>query len=349
LNQQSTTPITNTNPNTFGLGTQSAFNLQPSNVANTSTSFLTSLNKPTTTTSTFNQGGLNLPSNTLYNPNTSTSMQNPSYDPNVNEILNVIQYYLWSLDPTSPYNSYKQMVYNRVPKGHEGQIRQYQDYKPTIFINGVSYAIDQGLWITALNNNPLPNQLIPFQISSPEHLVERIRTTNILEYQVSDTLMSFQQTVNNINNTYDNEMDKEINEIMQKQKRVKELMTSTAVKLDKLAIIIQRADKNFTVENSLISNLNNINKLYLESNGVKERLNLVNMSANNLNFEKDQYDNTDNTDNFTEQRITKNVNVLRDMKKILDSLKDQTRHNFSMVNFIKSDLDYVKKYGKVQK
>ena len=259
------------------------------------------------------------------------------------EIVNVIQNYINSLSPVSNMNTFKTMVYNRVPKGYESNIHNFQNYPHKIKgDDGTDITVDYNLWVKALQNNPVPQIYYPYQISSPSHLVQRIKTTEVLELTALETILNLQNNLNDLNNLYDNEIETEVSGIKKK-------LLYVISKMERLALITGKADRNYSLENSLNNRLNNIKNVFTETNDYTNKIKELSSMTNLMGYEFISTDDKDYLKEFDNNRFEKNVNILRDMKKIIDVTFNNMKQNMAVVNFIKNDIENLKRYGKIPK
>lgn len=264
------------------------------------------------------------------------------------EIINVIQSYISAISTNSPNNIFKNMLYNRVPKGYENVIEQFQRYNQLAKIDDTNQVfVDYNLWFKALHSNPNPSLYYPIQISSPSQLIHRIKTTEILEINAIETIMTLQENLNKLNNIYDNDIENEASAIRHKLTVIKNKQLYVITKMEKLAVITGKADKNFTMENLLIGKLNNLKSVLNDNNEytskIKELAGMTDLIGNYNNNSEDK----DFFKEFDQTRLSKNINILRDMKKIFDVTLSSLKENVLITNFIKNDLDDLKKYGKI--
>lgn len=264
------------------------------------------------------------------------------------EIVNVIQNYLSSLQPESPMNVFKYMLYNKVPAGVDVHI--LQNYKQFIRgEDGKDTLVDNNLWIKAIHNNPSPNTLYPFQISSPNQLVQRTKKTQVLEFHVLETIVNLQNGLNQLNDTYDNEIEKELNEAKRKIELIKAKNLSVISKIERLALSLGRAEKNFQMENTIQTGLSKLQTSLSENSEYMSKIKEVQSRSMLLSFNNQQNEDLDYLKSFEEVRMEKNINVLKEMRSVIEVTMKSLRKNNAIINGIKSDMDCVKKYGKIHK
>jgi len=338
-------------------------NTQSSNIFNkpatTSTSSTFSF-APKTDSNLLQQPGLNFPSSNTgvggfsNYPNTQSNVMGQT-QPNKKEndrweIINVIQSYINALSPATNQNVFKSMLYNRVPKGYEGSIQSFQHYPQKIKgEDGSDIFVDYNQWVKALQNNPSPNIHYPYQVSSPCGLVQRMKTTEVLELSGLETILNLQNNLNDLNNLYDNEIEGEVSGIKKKLKYIKDKQLHIICKMDRLALLSGIAERNYSLENSINSRLNNIKSVMTDTNEYTNKIKELSSMTNLIGEELSSTDDQDYLKDFNNNRFEKSVNILRDMKKIIDVTFKNLKDNISVVNFIKNDLENLQKYGKIPK
>lgn len=355
-------------PNTIGtLGGNTTFNTGLNTGLNTG-GFGTGMGLGTNTMNT----GFNTTNQTGFNTNPMVGIGNMGQMGNVNnidqmnqmpfsqtnkkemdkwEIINVIQNYLYCLSPQSNINSFKYMLYNRVPKGYENQVQNFQTYRPKIQSEDGSgeIMVDYNMWIKSLQNNPNTAQFYPYQLSSPSQLVQRTKTTEILEYSALETIMTIQNTLNHLNTLYDVDIEDEIRSIKKKLQLIKYRQLSVISKMERLALIAGKAEKNFALENLLINKVNNLKSVLTDNSDytvkVKELLSMTSV----MGFDSSVVDDSDYLQDFDGDRLGRNINVLRDMKKIFEVTFNSLKQNTASANFIRNELESLKKFGKLSK
>jgi hypothetical protein len=279
-----------------------------------------------------------------------TNQNNNKKELDKQEILQVIQNYMSCLNPKTNVNAFKYMLYNRVPKGYEQYIQAFQQYKQVEKIeDGTENLVDFNYWMKALQNNPNPNLFYPYQVSSPSQLVQRVKTTEILEFTALETIMNLQNNLNILNNTYDIEIDNEVSTIKNKLQMIKAKQLSVMSKIEKLALITGKAEKKFNLETSISNKLNTLKSVLSENRDYAPKIKELQTMTTLMGFENQQNEEKDYFKDLDKERLEKNVNVLRDMKKIFDVTFSSLKENISVVNFIKNDLDNLQRYGKLPK
>jgi hypothetical protein len=291
----------------------------------------------------FNQPMMNNPITNLMNP------QSQKREIEKTEVFEVIQNYFNSLNPEHPQNAYKKMAYNRVPKGEEGNIALYQQYRQADKgEDGLMHYNDYNLWNQALTSKELQPHYYPFQISSLKQLYSRMTSTDVLLLSTILYTAKLQNYLNELNNTYDNEIEHLLADINRKKDQIKERQFKVMSKLEMFAIKIGKAEVNHQAQTNMLENISklvtfiNTNENYIPKiSSQKHQLDTINFE--NFSPEKDFFND------FNEQRLEKCVNVLRDMKRMIEVNHNNLQVNLEITNGIRNDLEQIKKYGYLNK
>jgi hypothetical protein len=313
-----------------------------------------SFNRPTGTQGGMTGMNMGQPTGFPTNPMTTNTTVGPNPQSNKREIekteiIQIIQNYLNSLNPEHPQNAYKKMVYNRVLKEHEGSIDIYRQYRQLdTGEDGVAHYNDYNLWLQALSSKELLPTFYPFQVSSIHQLYNRMNSTNVLLLSTLVYTGQLQNHLNELNNAYDNQIERLLTDINRKKDIIKEKQFNVMSKLERFAIKINKAEVNHHAQTNMIDNVSklvnfiNTNENYIPKiASQKHQLDTINFE--NFGPEKDFFKD------FNEQRLEKCVNVLRDMKKIIEVQYGDLMENLSVTNGIRGDLEHIKRYGYLPK
>ena len=266
------------------------------------------------------------------------------------EIIDVVQSYLYCLNIQSPLNSFKYMLYNRITDDSAHLIGLMQQPKTHDFTEeGEPFLIDQELWHKALRNNPDPRLFYPSQICSPKALDARAKILEILEYQKLDYLINLRQKINNLSILYDCDIQNVNSNIKNKLNLIKHKQMNVIYKLEKLAILTGKAEKNYALENKLNLKLNDIKYAIVNKDSYVNRLKNLSSMTTLMSFDNSTDVEEDPLKDFTKERFEKNIAVLKNMKKIFDTNFSKLRKSVLDLNSIKSDLDNLKKYDRIIK
>lgn len=266
------------------------------------------------------------------------------------EIIDVVQSYLNCLNIQSPLNSFKYMLYNRVTDDSAHSIGFQQQPKTQDFTEeGEPFLIDQELWHKALRNNPDSRLFYPSLICSPKALDARAKILEILEYQKLDYLINLRQKINNLSVLYDSDIQNINSNIKNKLNLIKHKQMNVIYKLEKLAILTGKAEKNYNLENKLNLKLNEIKHTITNKDSYVGRLKNLSSVTTLMSFDNSTDVEEDPLKDFTKERFEKNIAVLKNMKKIFDGNFSKLRKSVSDLNAIKSDLDNFKKYERINK
>lgn len=266
------------------------------------------------------------------------------------EIIDVVQSYLLSLNIQSPLNSFKYMLYNRITDDSAHLIGFLQQPKTHDFTEeGEQFLIDQELWHKALRNNPDPRLFYPSQICSPKALDARAKILEILEYQKLDYLINLRQKINSLSILYESDIQNHNSNIKNKLNLIKHKQMNVIYKLEKLAILTGKADKNYNLENKLNLKLVDIKHAINNKDSYVNRLKNLSSMTTLMSFDNSTEVEEDPLKDFSKERFEKNITVLKNMKKIFDGNFSKLRKSVADLNAIKSDLDNFKKYERINK
>lgn len=333
INQQQN-PMQGQNPNLFGQATN--INLQ---------------NKPQLQPNIFapSSGQSNTPLAGSFNSLMYTNIHN-KLEADKMEIINVVQSYLNCLNIKSNLNSFKYMLYNRITDDSAHLISLLQQPKNQDFTEeGEPFLIDQELWHKALRNNPNPAIFYPSQICSPKALDARGKILEILEYQKLDYLINLRQKINNLSALYDNDIQNINATIKNKLNLIKHKQMNVINKLEKLAFLTGKAEKDFDMENKLNLKLNSLKYALTNPDSYVNKLSNLSSMTTLMSFDNSNEYEDDPLKDFTKERFEKNMAVLKNMKKIFDLNFVNLRKSISDLETIKSDLDNFRKYDRITK
>lgn len=347
-----------------GFVTTPQFTTTSSNIfPSQSTSFLgqpqpqqQTLVQPSTIQSSSLQQGLNMPSlglNILGLPSYTSNIQpqitnQGKKETDKNEIISVFQNFIWAKDTMSPFNLFKYMLYNRIPVGNEQIITAFQNFVEKCQAeDNTQYLNDYNLWIKALHSNPDPSRFYPTQISSPNHLITRMKTTETFEFSATETVISLQNTLNEINLKYDNEIEGTATLIKNKIHLIKSKYLNVVSKTERLASILGKVEKNYNFEIKIINEINNKKFFINENVDYKPKVDQLISNISSMGLESTIPNDNDFFKDFDSNRFEKNITILAEMKKILEVTLSDLKQGTSLVNFIQADLEKLKKYGKI--
>ena len=266
------------------------------------------------------------------------------------EIIDVVQSYLNCLNKTSRFNSFKYMLYNRVTDDSLNYINFLQQPKYQDFTDeGEPFLIDQELWQKALRNNPDPNLFYPSQICSPKALDSRAKILEILEFQKLEYLMNLKDRLNKLSSLYENEINNINSTIKNKLNLIKHKQMNVVYKIEKLAIILGKAKKDYNIENKINLKLNDLKNLISNKDSYINRLKNLSSLSTLISFDNVYETEEDPLKDYTKERFGKNILVLKNMKKIFDLNFSKLRKCQGDLNYIKNDLDDFNKYGRINK
>ena len=340
---------TTTNTNTGGglFGNTTTTNQGTSLFGNTQ-------NKPTTIfgNSTNNQQSTSLFGTTVFTP---SNQQNPPYsslnaypskrDMDIYEVQLLFQTIANAYNPSSPSNLFKYFLYTKIPYGTDGRV--YNQYAPYVRSeDGTTNCIDYNLWLKATQENKNPQTTFPTQISSPKQFVSRLKMNEVQLLSVLEKIVKMQKNLESLNIKCGNEIDTELHNAREKMKKIKNLLTLVSTKMAKLGIRTGKVDKNVAVEKKIEEKLVHIASFTNEGSEINRKINMLrNASLENTTIEQDE---TNYMKDMNKIRIDRNINVLRQMKQIIDSQFSNLNKNIKIINGIQNDLNQLNRYGKIK-
>jgi hypothetical protein len=118
-------------------------------------------------------------------------------------------------------------------------------------------------------------------------------------------------------------------------------------KMERLAGLVGKSERNYTLENQLIEDLNAKKSFINENPDYKPKVEGLASTISSMGFESTASADGDFFKDFDFTRFEKSVNNLAEMKKILEVTLSDLRQSSAIVNFIHKDVETLKKYGKI--
>jgi len=264
------------------------------------------------------------------------------------EITAIIKNYKDIMDASSPDNKLKHMLYNRLPQMlDKNQASYFLQYQPQMqnFEGKFNY-IDYNMWNEAIQKIPInDNTIYPHQVSSPFQLSERIKTASMLELKSIEDIQSLKERLNVLNNNFEGNMKNNTQKIREKLNIIKKKQVSVISKLEKLVIYKGRGDYNHYLENVINTKLNYANSTL--QNNFHNKVNELKSKAQTFMVDSSRVDD-DFLKNSNQERLSKSVNLLKDMKKIFDITYINLNQNKTCLEFMQDDFEYYNLYGKIK-
>ena len=300
----------------------------------------------TTTTNTNTGGGL-FGNTTTTNQGTSLfgNTQNKPTTIFGNSTNNQQSTSLFGTTVFTPSNLFKYFLYTKIPYGTDGRV--YNQYAPYVRSeDGTTNCIDYNLWLKATQENKNPQTTFPTQISSPKQFVSRLKMNEVQLLSVLEKIVKMQKNLESLNIKCGNEIDTELHNAREKMKKIKNLLTLVSTKMAKLGIRTGKVDKNVAVEKKIEEKLVHIASFTNEGSEINRKINMLrNASLENTTIEQDE---TNYMKDMNKIRIDRNINVLRQMKQIIDSQFSNLNKNIKIINGIQNDLNQLNRYGKIK-
>ena len=357
-NQTQNTPSLfnqNQNQNTTSLFNQNQNNQNKSILGNTNNISLFNNSNQNKTQGSFltnnqnqnNQFNIN---NNLNNQNLNMNMLsqfNPyplKSEMDENQIKNIIQNFLASLDTSNPANVFKNFLYSKTPQNEDP--RFFQNYVPLIQNDdGSINFIDYNLWKKASLQNPNPMKYFPVQISSPKQFLIRLRRTEVNVLYFLEEIIKMQKNLEDMNNKEQKEINKELQLAREKVKKIKNLITLVSTELAQLSLKTGKYQKDLNIEKKIDDKLKSINNKINSDSDIRRKINLL----KNTPFENSPF--TEGEPNYikgmSKGRVERNLSVLKELKGVLDIQFNHLKKNIKIVQGIQNDLNKMNLNGKI--
>ncbi len=309
------------------------------------------------TTTIFGNSNTNNQSTSLFGTTVFTppNQQNQPYstlntypskrDMDIYEVQLLFQTIVNAYNPSSPSNLFKYFLYTKIPYGTDGRV--YNQYSPYVRSeDGTTNCIDYNLWLKATQDNKNPQTTFPTQISSPKQFVSRLKMNEVQLLSVLEEIVKMQKNLESLNIKCGNEIDTELYNAREKMKKIKNLLTIVSTKMAKLGIRTGKVDKNVAIEKKIEEKLVHITSFTNEGSEINRKINMLrNASLENTTIEQDE---SNYMKDMNKIRIDRNINVLRQMKQIIDSQFSNLNKNIKIINGIQNDLNQLSRYGKIK-
>ena len=309
------------------------------------------------TTTIFGKSNTNNQSTSLFGTTVFTppNQQNQPYstlntypskrDMDIYEVQLLFQTIVNAYNPSSPSNLFKYFLYTKIPYGTDGRV--YNQYSPYVRSeDGTTNCIDYNLWLKATQDNKNPQTTFPTEISSPKQVVSRLKMNEVQLLSVLEEIVKMQKNLESLNIKCGNEIDTELYNAREKMKKIKNLLTIVSTKMAKLGIRTGKVDKNVAIEKKIEEKLVHITSFTNEGSEINRKINMLrNASLENTTIEQDE---SNYMKDMNKIRIDRNINVLRQMKQIIDSQFSNLNKNIKIINGIQNDLNQLSRYGKIK-
>ena len=285
------------------------------------------------------------PSNQQNQPYSTLNTYPSKRDMDIYEVQLLFQTIVNAYNPSSPSNLFKYFLYTKIPYGTDGRV--YNQYSPYVRSeDGTTNCIDYNLWLKATQDNKNPQTTFPTQISSPKQFVSRLKMNEVQLLSVLEEIVKMQKNLESLNIKCGNEIDTELYNAREKMKKIKNLLTIVSTKMAKLGIRTGKVDKNVAIEKKIEEKLVHITSFTNEGSEINRKINMLrNASLENTTIEQDE---NNYMKDMNKIRIDRNINVLRQMKQIIDSQFSNLNKNIKIINGIQNDLNQLNRYGKIK-
>jgi hypothetical protein len=261
-----------------------------------------------------------------------------------NQIKNIMQNFLASLDTSNPANIFKFFLYSKIPQNKDP--RFFQNYIPLIqYDDGSNNFIDYNLWKKASLQNPNPMKYFPVQISSPKQFLIRLRRTEVNVLYFLEEIIKMQKNLEDMNNKEQKEINKELQLAREKVKKIKNLITLVSTELAQLSLKTGKYQKDLNIEKKIDDKLKSINNKINSDSDIRRKINLL----KNTPFENSPF--TEGEPNYikgmSKGRVERNLSVLKELKGVLDIQFNHLKKNIKIVQGIQNDLNKMNLNGKI--
>ena len=261
-----------------------------------------------------------------------------------NQIKNIMQNFLASLDTSNPANIFKFFLYSKIPQNQDP--RFYQNYIPLIqYDDGSNNFIDYNLWKKASLQNPNPMKYFPVQISSPKQFLIRLRRTEVNVLYFLEEIIKMQKNLEDMNNKEQKEINKELQLAREKVKKIKNLITLVSTELAQLSLKTGKYQKDLNIEKKIDDKIKSINNMVNSDSDIRRKISLL----KNTPFENSPF--TEGESNYikgmSKGRVERNLSVLKELKGVLDIQFNHLKKNIKIVQGIQNDLNKMNLNGKI--
>ena len=303
-----------------------------------------------------NQNNNNQQQNNNNNNNNLILNLNNNNQSHINEIHNLFCNFYNSMNTQSQGNIFKFYLYNQIPFNKDpSNYIQYHQYIQTE--DGSINFIDYNLWKNAFDLNPNKSKFYPTQISSPNQFLEKIKISNINIYSAYEDVFKLQKQFIDLNNKEKNDIKNELNKARDNEKKIKDLLMETSIKMAKLGIKIKKFKKNEKLEKNIDEKIVNTDEKCVELKRIIDDLKSDPIekyyynNENNNNLTKDDNEiNINNEDIKISNKISikKNLNILKELKGLIDVLYDNLSQNVNTIKGISNDLVSLARYNTLE-
>jgi hypothetical protein len=261
------------------------------------------------------------------------------------------------MNTQSQGNIFKFYLYNKIPLNKDpSDYIQYHQYIQTED-NSINF-IDYNLWKNAFDLNPNKNKFYPTQISSPKQFLEKIKTSKINIFSAYEDVFKLQKQFEDLNNKEKNEIKNQLNNARNNEKKIKDLLMQTSIKMAKLGIKMKKFKKNEKLEKKIDEKIISTDEKCVELKKIIDDLKsdpiekyyYINDNNNNQNIDENEMNFNNNEDIKISNKISikKNLNILKELKGLIDVLYDNLSQNVNTIKGISKDLISLARYNSLE-
>jgi len=206
------------------------------------------------------------------------------------EIKQIINNYIYAIHTQSPSNQLKLMVYNRIDRGrYIGEELVYKQKQRSVD-NREDIFVDSNLWNQAKQKNPNDKIYYPFQLNCPKHLLARTNITNSMQHYAFEYIIDYQKLMNDSKRLFDVEIQESYAVCKKKLDKIKNKQIAVISKLERMAINLNKAEKDLNLESNLIQKFNAIKNFFVENSDFVNNFNEISSKTFLFKDRKNDYD-----------------------------------------------------------
>ena len=266
----------------------------------------------------------------------------------INEIYAILQNFLNSFNPSHTDNIFKGILYNSFQSTiHSSQYDELKRYYPYQLNEEGGYnCIDFNLWDQATKHNPNSSLFYPIQISSPLQLKNRCKLMEMSQKELLVNFKRIKSRLEQINNNFDFKVEEQLQLIQLKRKKIKQKLLNICNIMNDIAVKKGKAKQNSTLHKELVSRLENI-KMKINSTKIMEGIKNISAIPKETYSEINEDKNREVVMKMSKERLIKNKQMINELRNLVSFTCGNLQKNLKIVNGIKSDLEIIKKNGRL--
>ena len=311
------------------------------------------INQPGNIIGSFPQvnGNILAPFSTYISPDNQNQRYKEFFTEEINQIILNFNY---TIDTRSPFNRFQQFFYNRIPKP-QGNVNlldylyQFQAYQQIIKgEDGKDTFYNKSLHSKALEKNPDTRKYYAVPICSPDQLNIRYKTCSLIQLSTIKSILDLKQQYIKLSDKFTKSIQEELTTCQAKKEQIKDKIIRVLSKSEKVAILVNRAERDYSKENKLKYALDNIRSNLLKEN-LKERVNDLSHNYQNYSIISSyRMENHMNKQEISNKKVEYYKGCVSELKKMSDNLMKTMLENQNEIDFMKRDIEHLQYYGKVK-